>query len=316
MRPFLLTWALLSLAGVLQPQAPASFTVGVLRRDALIVPFATYDGKRWQNGWPVPANNTEVPFSLRDVPGRWWGTPGPRDTWQVWTPGSPPQTVKVRQPDWAPSYCQKQIGLRTDYKPRLLPPPPMTSPYPKDGLAVSPPHPVEPIEVLAADSREFSDVVEAIHTRFVEQEHEALQSLIRAHGNNPRQVPLPPNDDELRTMPPMIIESLYASGSARRTYFVEGAREYRKNGACTVVALVRGLVARESGKFSTEGIRVGLSACDRANATYMLPLGVMSLPTGTYWIAQTSGWSGEYYTVVDIASHSLTVDTKTPGGGC
>jgi hypothetical protein len=316
MRPFLLSWALLSLAGVLQPQEPASFTVGVLRRDALIVPFATYDGKRWQNYWPVPTNNADVPFSLRDVPGRWWGAPGPRDIWQVWTPGSPPQTVKVRQPDWAPSYCQKQVGLRTDYKPRLLPPPPMTSPYPKDGLAVSPPHPVEPIEVVDASSRESGDVVEAIHTRFVEQEHEALQSLIRGHGNNPRQVPLPPNDAELRATPSMVVEALYAYGTSRRTYFIETAREYRRDGACTVVLSGRGRIIRDSGKFTTDGFRLGITACDRNNASYMLPLGVMSLPSGTYWIAQISGWGREVYTIVDITPGSEAKDQVTAGGGC
>jgi hypothetical protein len=316
MRAFLLSWALLTLAGVLQPSPPASFSVGVLRRDALIVPFATWDGSRWQNYWPLPANNADVPLSIRDVDKRWWGPIGPRDTWQVWTPGSEPQMVKVRQPDWAPSYCQKEVGLRTDYQPRLLPPPPVTSPYPKDGLAVSPPHPVEPIEVLAAGSRESGDVVEAIHARFVEQEHEALQSLIRAHGNNPRQVPLPPNDGELRATPSMVVEALYAYGTSPRTYFIETTREYRRDGACTVVLSGRGRVTRGSGKFTTDGFRLGITACDRSNASYMLPLGVISLPSGVYWIAQISGWDREAYTIIDITPRSEAKDQVTPGGGC
>ena len=193
MRPFLLIWALLTLAGVLQPPA-ASFTIGVLRRDALIVPFATYDGKRWQNYWPAPGNSPDMPLSLRNVSKGWWGPVGPRETWQVWTPDSPPQIVKVRQPDWAPTYCQKQVGLRTDYQPQLRPPPPGASPYPKDGLAVSPPHPVERIDVLGPDSRERGDVVEAIHARFTEREHDEFDNLRRAHADNPRQFPLPPNE--------------------------------------------------------------------------------------------------------------------------
>ena len=44
----------------------------------------------------------------------------------------------AHQPDWFKTYCQKQIGLRTDYQPRVPPPGPDTQPYPKDGLAVSP----------------------------------------------------------------------------------------------------------------------------------------------------------------------------------
>ena len=207
MRPFLLGWALLALAGLLQP-SPASFTLGVLRRDALIVPFATYDGKRWKNYWPVPADNAEVPLSLRNVPERWWGPVGPRDTWEIGTSGPSSQRVHVSQPDWAPSYCQKTVGLRTDYQPQFRPPP-TASPYPKDGLAVSPPHPVQPIEVLGPDSSERDDVVEAIHARFAEREREALDGLRRAHADSPRQFPLPPNEKELRAMPPMALDALY-----------------------------------------------------------------------------------------------------------
>ena len=315
MRPWLLSWVLLTLAGVLQP-SPASFIVGVLRRDALIVPFATYDGKRWQNEWPVPAQGADVPLSLRNVPKDWWGPVSPRETWQLWTLDVPPQTINVRQPDWAPTYCQKQVGLRTDYQPRLQPPPPTASPYPKDGLAVSPPRPVEPIEIIGPDSPERDDVLEAIHPRFATLERDGLASLSRAHTANPRQVSEPPRERELRSMPPMLIEALYAHGTTRRTYFVEGAREYRRNGVCTVVALVRGMVARESGKFSTEELHVGFSGCDRASATYMLPLGVMLLPTGTYWIAQIAGWDRESYNIIDITPGSKAADKVTPGGGC
>jgi len=315
MRPFLLSWALLSLAGTLQP-APDSFTIGVLRRDALIVPFATYDGKRWQNYWPPPAEHAEVPLSLRNVPKGWWGSVGAREVWQVWMNDSSQRTIKVRQPDWAPTFCQKQVGLRTDYQPYVRPPPPGASPYPKDGLAVSPPHPVEPVDVLGPDSTERADFVEAIHARFVEREHDTLESLIRAHAGNPRQIPLPPTEQELRATPPMAIETLYAYGGSHRTYFVEGAREYKKNGACTVVVLVRGMVARDSGKYSTEGLRLMLSACDRANASYMLPLGVLSVSGGVYWIAQISGWDRESYNIIDITPHSKAADRSAPGGGC
>jgi hypothetical protein len=315
MRVLLTGSALLTLAGLLQPST-ASFTIGVLRRDAFIVPFAAYDGKHWKNYWPVPAENVGVPLSLRNVDKGWWGPAGPRDTWQVWTSDASPRIVSVRQPDWVSSYCHKAVGLRTDYQPRLRPPPARVNPYPKDGLAVSPPHRVEPIEIIAPDSAERDEVVEGIHERFTELEHNMLDTLPRMHASNPRQFPDAPSQKELRAMPPLAIEALYAYGTSRRTYFVEGAREYKRGGACVAVAIVRGLVARESGKFSTDKLRLGISSCDRAGATYMLPLGVMSLPTGVYWIAQISGWDRERYTIMDIGPHSQTEDRSTPGGSC
>jgi hypothetical protein len=313
MRPFVLGGALLALVGLLQP-SPASFVIGVLRRDALIVPFATYDGKRWKNYWPLPALDADVPLNLRSVSSRWWGPVGPRETWQVWTADASPQMVNVRQPDWASSYCQKVIGLRTDYQPRFRPPP-VASPYPKDGLAVSPPHPVQPFEILGPDSSERGDVIEAIHARIVEREQDALSSLPRAHADNPRMFPMAPSEKELRAIPPMAVEAMYAYGNSPRTYFVEAAREYKKNGACAVV-YIRGRVVRDSGKFSSEALQSGLSLCDRVNVSYMLPLGVMKLQTRVYWIAQMSGWNRESYAVIDISAGSRAADVATPGGGC
>jgi hypothetical protein len=307
-------WALLTLAGMMQPSATV-FTIGVLRRDALIVPFATYDGKGWKNEWPAPADGADVPLSVRSVPKAWWGPAGPRDTWQLWTPDLPPLIVKVRQPDWASSYCHKAIGLRTDYQPRFRPPPLSVNPYPKDGLAVSPPHPVEAIEVLGPDSSERDDVVEAIHPRVVEREQALLYTLPRAHANDPRRFPPAPTDDELRAMPPMAIEALYAYGTTRRWYYVEGAREYKRDGMCTAVLLIRGMITHESGKWSTEGIEVHFTACDRSGENYMLPLGVVPVPTGLYWIAQTSGWSGESYNIIDITG-TKAARRSMPGGGC
>jgi hypothetical protein len=314
MRPFLLGSSVLALAGLLQPSP--IFTIGVLRRDALIVPFATYDGKRWKNYWPVPAaTNAQVPLSLRDVPKRWWGPVGPRDTWEIWTSELSSPMVHVRQPDWASSYCQKTVGLRTDYQPHFRPPL-KASPYPKDGLAVSPPHPVQPIDVLGPDSSERDDVVEGIHAGLVERERDAFDGLRRAHADSPRQFPLPPNEKELRAMPPTAIEALYAYGRTPRTYFVEAGREYKKDGACAAVISIRGFVVKESGKFSTDGLRPSFSLCDRANVPYMLPLGVMPLQTGVYWIAQMSGWSRETYAIIDISPRSRAVDVVAPGGGC
>ncbi len=320
MRPFhglfLLAWALpTSLAGFLQP-SPASFTVGVLRRDALIVPFATYDGKHWNNHWPVPKDDADVPLSLPSVPGSWWGSAGRHEAWQISMSDGSSQTVKVRQPDWALSYCQKQVGLRTDYQPRLWPPRPGTDPYPKDGLAVSPPRPVERIDVLLSDAPERDDVVEAIHRKVGEQEAAALERLATQHIHAPRQFPEPPGQKDLLSMRPMSIEALYAYGSARRTYFVEAAREYSKAGECTLMAFARARVIRESGKFVVENAQVSLHACDRNDIVYMWPLGVMTVPTGVYWIAQVSGWSYETYNIFDITPHPRPENLVTAGGGC
>jgi len=320
MRPLLLCWALLlPLAGLLQPHSSA-LTLGVLRRDALIVPMAAYDGREWKNFWPTAGEGGDVPVNLRSVPANWWGPAGPRETWQVWTPAPSPQLVTVRQPDWAPTFCQKQIGLRTDYQPRVWPPKPDTSPFPKDGLAVSPPHAIEPIDVVSPGSNEADDVLEAIHTPFADREQVALTNLRPAHIYNPERFPETPDEGVLRATPSMAIEALYAYGATHRTYFVEAVREYRQKGACMATGFSTGWVHRDSGKFTVQPGPFVLDFCDRRNISYMLPLGVLPLPTGTFWIAQISSWYGEAYTVQDISADQKKTDPRpaliTRGGTC
>ena len=314
MRPFLLSWALLASAISLLQPSPAPFTLGILRRDALVVPIATYDGKRWDNDWPAPAANVDVPISLQSVPRRWWGPVSARATWQVWTSVASPQLVNVRQPDWVPTYCQKQVGLRTDYQPGVRPPGTDTHPFPKDGLAVSPPQPIVPIDVVPLDSPERGAIAEAIHRNFSEQESAAFKQWASAHLNNPR-LPEAPSALELVATPTKNIEALYAYGSTRRTYFVEAAREYKRAGACTAVGFGWGWVVREQGRFSVQSFQMNLASCDRNDVSYMWPLGVMALPTGTFWIAQSSGWDRETYNIVDITQTPKPA-LNTAGGGC
>ena len=38
--------------GEAEDESKQSFTLAVVRRDSIAIPFATYDGKRWKNAWP------------------------------------------------------------------------------------------------------------------------------------------------------------------------------------------------------------------------------------------------------------------------
>jgi len=58
--------------------------------------------------------------------------------------------VRVTQPDWVDAHCARQVVLRTNYRSAQPAPPPSEQPYPKDGVAVSPAHAIEPIDIVAA----------------------------------------------------------------------------------------------------------------------------------------------------------------------
>ncbi len=301
--------AFCGLAAIVSPTVtPPVLTIGVLRRDAIIVPFATYEGKEWKDYWPDPRSDVEVPVSLSSVPRRWWGRAEPRAAWQIWM-GSTSQGVHVRQPDWLQTHCQKQVGLRTDYQPREWPPGPDAQPYPKDGLAVSPPQAVQPIERLTSDSVEGQELAEGVRVAFNRREEEGV-ARAEDEGAN-----IHPSKKELETLP-IMIEAAYAFGTARRAYWVEATREYKKGDTCGAVLFGSGWFLIDSDKLGFVVFDVQMVPCDREGVEYMLPLGVMSFPRGVYWIAQWSGWDREEYAIMEIRPKAVVQVLSASGGSC
>ncbi|MGE5246169.1 MAG: hypothetical protein ACM3SQ_18235 [Betaproteobacteria bacterium] len=291
------------------PRAGA-FTVAVLRRDGLIVPFATWDGKHWRADWPRPEQNPDVPISLDSVPTRWWGDAAPAGTWRAWTDQPFPQTVGVRQPDWFKAQCLRQIGLRTDYRGPEPPPPPTVQPYPKDGLALSSSQPVDRIDIVPT----------GVATDVMLDAFENAESRLLDNARFlPEGVPRDPVD---RTRVPLTIEASYAFGKppAPRYYYLEMSREYdRRHTAesCAGVAFGAGWFVRGSaGDLKALSLDVSLADCDRYGLAYMLPLGVARLNGHIYWIAQWSGWDYERYGIVELTPKRAKPILTVYGGSC
>ena len=68
-------WAV-ALVAAAQPDDRQRFTMGVLRRDGLLLPFASFDGGDWSVPWPASLKETALPIALGDVPRKWWGGAG------------------------------------------------------------------------------------------------------------------------------------------------------------------------------------------------------------------------------------------------
>lgn len=99
-------------------------------------------------------------------------------------------------------------------------------------------------------------------------------------------------------------------------YWVESNREYKKGGACGAVLFGSGWLLFESGKLSSAAFMVDMVPCNRQTLLYMLPLGVLSLPSGTFWIAQWSGWDREAYGVFDVGKQQIEQKLAVAGGSC
>jgi hypothetical protein len=292
--------------------------VGVLRRDGLVIPFATFDGKRWRKDWPEPRQTVDVPAALSSVPSRWWGPLKPIETWQAWIGSDSARTLQVHQPDWYEAHCVQQVGLRTDYRSKQPPPDPREQPYPKDGLVVSPPQPqVGRIDIVAPGSP-MPPVVDA----FNEAERKAIRRF-EDRGKHPVK-------EAQRGAVPLKIEAMYATGSptAARIYYVEVSKQYdypdrfnpdARFGRCAMVSYGAGWFIREgNGPLKPLGFDVAVVPCHREAIRYMFPLGAMRIDGRLFWIAQWSGWDYEEYTIVEIKPEKdkTEVAVRVWGGGC
>jgi hypothetical protein len=287
---------------------PTAFTVGILRRDAIIVPFATDEGRKWRADWPVARADHDVPVDLRSVPTKWWGPIGPRETWQAWVDQHPPRVLTVLQPDWFPTYCLRGIGLRTDYRAREPMPPPGVRPYPTDGLVVSPPRVIERIAAVPPDDPARARLAPAIRDAFNRTERE-----IGSREHHPVR-----RADREKVDP--IIEAVYAAAD-RRVVYVEAAREYRGHAdpasACEAIAFGGGWFVRGADdRYTPLQTYVTVLDCDRDGASYMLPLGLVRVSDRTFWLAQFSGWDAEQYEVDEIKPRTVTPIVSRFGGGC
>ena len=300
-----LTALLLVAAGLrVAGETQAPFLVGALRRDGLVAPFAAYDGKHWSAPWPLPRADRAIPINLTSVPKGWWGKPGIRSTWQAWVAGTP-QTLTVGQPEAAQVHCTNQVMLRTDYRGAEPAPPPNAQPYPKDGLAISPPQPLAPIAVLAGGAIELLPLWPTLRDAFNTAERETASRSADPMGERARE----------RLDP--AIEAGYAYGDDPRIYYVESSRTYRAlgNESCNI-AFGTGWIVKRGDTYKALATTVDILPCSRYGATYMWPFGVMTLAGRTYWIAQFSGWDHERFVVVDIRPKDVEAVVNVWGGGC
>jgi hypothetical protein len=284
----------------------AIFGVGALRRDGIIVPFAAFDGKRWIENWPLPNVGLDVPISLRDVPSKWWGPTKALDAWQAWT-GGEPKSLRIVQPDWVNAHCVRQIGLRSDYVPAAPAPPRTVQPYPKDGLAVSPPQPVEAITIVRPDAAESRALIPLIQTTFNTEE----RKVENQYGH-----PVPKRAREGREPD---IEAIYAYGEHPRIYYIEASRRYRLLGQtadCEAIGLGSVWFAKDGEQVRELDSAVDLLSCDRRGASYMLPFGVMHVNGKAYWLAQFSGFDHERYVVIEVKPKKVEAVISVWGGSC
>ena len=286
----------------------------MLRRDGLMLPFASFERDEWQITWPLVLRDVKIPVAIDDVPKKWWGGP---DGWRAQLLSGQTVDVTVRGVAAHRPFCVDRLGLTTNYKTSQALPPKPVRPYPKDGIVVRGNLPIDPIESVDPASTEGREFETLLVKQFNEVERRTIGNVRSATGWRH------PFGEDLRHARPIKLESWYRAPTTEPGWtasYIEVSRAYEptlddKN--CGLETYVSGWVHHYRGELRrTADLRGQLTYCDRVGVVYMLPFGRIRPRTRDYWIFQLSGWNDEWYDVAEVGRERVKHVIQYNAGGC
>ena len=300
-----------SAAAVAADERP-KFNVGVLRRDGVLLPFASFDGRRWSAHWPESDLNVTLPISIADVPKSWWGPPGPDATWTAWFTAGDPRPLVIRKPVHVPIFCTGHMGLQTDYQGDEIDPREPT--VAKDALAATGGIEVLPITQVSVHAPDAARLIAAITEDFNDEERTAARNFTDWRH---------PWNDEERKAYPIELETFYRAAETGekepfRVSYIEAVRRFPArpgDRGCGLITYVRGWVV-ESERKPLITLSARVTYCDRAEVTFIQPFGRLRIDKDVYWVYQLSSWRDEMYGISRVATDAVRTVVAMPGGGC
>jgi hypothetical protein len=289
------------------------FTLAALRRDGVIIPFASFDGKSWSLHWPDSDGREPLPISLADVPKKWWGPQGPDVPWTARLSGGVTRPLTLGKPVHAKVFCSGHPALATDYRGEPIDPREPT--VAKDGLAIAGDVKVEEILSISVHAPEAKRVVDLITDEFNKQEKLASEQFMSwTH---------PYWSDERKTYP-VELEAFYRSSESTpkgtwKTTYVEAIRRFPPrpgDRGCGLITFARGWLTEQEGKKPVFDLGARVTYCDRAEVAFMQPFGRLHLDNEAYWVYQVSSWRDEFYAVSRIRPEGARLMVAIAGGGC
>jgi len=304
--------AALAATGVLAADRQ-KFSLAVLRRDGVMIPFASFDGRNWNLFWPDSDVGVALPIALADIPRKWWGPQGPDVPWTARLPEGDTRPLTLGKPVHAKVFCSGHPAVATDYRGGPIDPREPT--VPKDGLAVAGDVTIQDVVQVSVHAPEAKRVIEMITAEFNLQERLATDHFTRwSH-------PLMAWE---RQRFPIELEAFYRSSDATtrgtwKTTYVEAIRRFPTragDNGCGLITFVRGWITERDGKDPVINIGARVTYCDRAEVSFMQPLGRLLLENDVYWVYQMSSWRDESYSVARIRPDGVRPVVAVAGGGC
>ena len=292
------------------------FTLGVLRRDGVILPFAAFDGD-WSMPWPVSTKDLELPITLDAVPPKWWGGELPA-VWTLWPSAVGASTVRLtpKAPLAIVIGHEKRLGVLTDFASSEPPAAPFQLPYPKEGLAVAGNLQVEQIAQVSKLSAAWRDLTVAIQEDVEAAENKAI-TAVRASTRW-----VHPIERERRRQVGAALEAWYTSALEQPGFglsYIEAVKRYppgEEDAGCGLETFVSGWIHTNTRqKQPKTDLTAKITYCDRQGASYMLPFGRFRVNNRTHWVFQMSSWGSEWYAVIEATPGRVRFVAEYFGGG-
>jgi hypothetical protein len=282
------------------------FALAIVRPDGAIVPFAAYDGGRWERAWPEADEATEGTATIGGIESIWRkrGERVPRE-WTVWPrTGARSVQAHVSGIDVVDAYCGGQVVLKTDLRSLEVEPPA------KFGVAVDSNVPVGSVREIHESNSAWRTAAQIVLSNFVNLE--AAQARTD-HQELPREAP----------QPVARITALYRERQSPRSpmYFV-AEKKYRtpsspSDASCERVTVITGwLVPAAGGALTLRDAKVFLTDCDGVKVRTALPLAAVHVSNHLFWVVQEHGYEDETYLIADIRPTDVPYPIEVNGGAC
>ncbi len=301
-----------------------AFSLAILRRDGILMPFAVYDGKHWKNPWPGPNETSNMPITPADIPSGWWYDRHPIMDWRLFpldrdqsnastasTTATP--RARVNGVNFFLAGCQRGVGMRTNYTPAILPPSPRMHPFPKDALAFAGDVTISPIEIVGPKDRVAVSLADQLPHE-IRPKEDLMVKRFTSHDW------MHPYSASERWDVHVDLEALYRvrrSLGGQDLYYFEAIKRYfvpktrvpleklpatARQRTCDLVTFASGWFTTGAGdRILDLAPQVIVTSCDFKNVAIMLPLGTITIEGKRLWIVQWSNPTFESYAILQPA---------------
>jgi hypothetical protein len=296
------------------------FTVGILRQDGVVAPFAQYANRKWTNPWHSrqPGDQADEPDTIADRPKPWFqALVKPSSKWYLPTPSGELTAIKTSKIVQVCSHCQQVWGLLSDYpNPRQ---PEKNDCVRNVSAALSEKKRARAMETITNSSPDWKQMLTFLGPEFKRTEDVGISRIVSRQYS----AQLPSAKERARV--PLSLLSLYRSepgDDGRLLFYFEASKEYSKpreanDAGCNNVSLLGGWATRNpQGKLILLDSQFSPTDCDMKEGGLALPFAILRLDGKTFAIMEEDSYEGEVYTILEIQKNRVRRVLETYAGSC